>query len=303
MSTSRPCTRVSRSWSANVRYARPEPKSTTRSGPGGSAGTMSSTSSTNRLTWRNFAPPLRRTRPLGDLDAERDEEGNGLPLREEVALRAIVCTGGLQPSRVGDGGRAARRGRPVPASPRRARGVAPAGSHRRSSREERHERLAVEVLVGRARLVVSADAPASFPHGARSGRPLSGAGATGSATRRRLSVAPVSVASTTRRSTSSSTLTPARATTQTSWPLAIRPPGATATSRTMPTRARRSRSPSSSPRRRTAAGPASTASPSATSTLSTVPCIGLTTAPSPPRRAPVRRAHADGGRARPRVAR
>ena len=49
--------------------------------------------------------------------------------------------------------------------------------------------------------------------------------------------------------------------------------------------ARRSRSPSSSPRRRRSRVPASTSSPSATSTFSTVPCIGLTTEslPAPPR--------------------
>ena len=63
-------------------------------------------------------------------------------------------------------------------------------------------------------------------------------------------------------------------------------------------RVRPPRSPSSSPRRCRGRRPASTVSPSATFTSSTVPCIGLTTAPEPPPAPPTPRARAGGARAR-----
>ena len=228
-----------------------------------------------------------RTRPSARLHAELDEVRDGRALGQQVPLGAVVAR------------RRGRAGRRLAEDP----GLAPPGEHLPVGVRRLEERLAE--LAARSPRRAAASGRLS-PGSRRSSSSRSGAAraterparsSTGSTVTRRGPSAPGrGDGSAWRRSASRrprggrrapSTLIrpPGSATTQRSWPLDTPAPGRHGERRSRPRRAaRRSRSPSSSPRRRSRSSPSSTASPSATTTLRTVPCIGLTTAPSRPRR-------------------
>ena len=105
-------------------------------------------------------PPWRAHLALGGLDAELDEVGNGLALREDVALRAVV-----RERRLGPGRRSAEDARLAAARQHLPVGLGlvqerlpVAGADRVG--EERDERASVEELVRRPGREVPSDAPA-----------------------------------------------------------------------------------------------------------------------------------------------
>ena len=121
---------------------------------------MSSTSSTNRLTWRNFDAALRADPAVGGLDSQRDEERHRLALGQDVSLRAIVrARRARSRRRATEETRLSAPGEDLPVG----LGLVEESLVKRPAdrlAEQRHELGAVEVLVRRAALVVATHTPA-----------------------------------------------------------------------------------------------------------------------------------------------